>query len=299
MSKFTKFAGRFLSGLILLVLLTIPAHAEVGVIEQIQGPTSYILQSIVDEPEPIDHSAIWVRYSATAPGRRVLNEGGYLNGDGRPSLVTDPASHFPIVAWAKNSPTGFDIVISRFDGTDWTTPQIVAGSPADELDPHLSIDPGDGSIHLVYWIHDASPRVLWHEAPADLSTWSPATQVSATGDLAVRPSGVFHDGQFRVAYELHDLGYGTTPRQIVLATRNGPGFSSQILTTTQYAGDNWPSVHSSGDRLWVDWIDTDFEMTWIRKIQGAPWGSVEIEFFQTPEEREFHVRGLVRQKALE
>jgi hypothetical protein len=282
----------------LVVQLGLPVRAEVGVITDVQGSTSYMLQSIVDEPEPIDQAAIWLRYFGDTPSRRILNEQGYVNEDGRPSMIKS-STGLPVVAWAVNSPGGYDIVVSRFDGTDWTAPQVIADSPADELDPHLSLDPVDGSIHVVFWIHDGSPRVMHQHAPSDLSSWSTPTQVSPAGDVTCRPSGAFYGGVLHVAYELHDLGYGSTPRQIVLATHDGPGFSSQILATTQHAGDNWPRVHGVGQRLWVDWIDTESEMTWIRQIQGSPWEPVQVEYFDTPEERDFHVRGLVRQRALD
>jgi hypothetical protein len=274
-------------------------YAEVGVITQVQGPTSYILETIVDEPEPIDTAAFWLRHFPDTAHRRVLNEQGHANEDGRPSLLAGAGPGFPIVAWSRNSPAGYDIVISRFDGSNWTAPQVISGAPADELDPHLVLDPIDGSIHVLYWIHDGSPRVMHRQAPTDLSSWSPPSQVSSPGDAACRPTGAFHDGVLHVAYELHDLGYGSAPRQIMLATRDGQTFSSQILTTTQYAAENRPRVHSAGGRIWVDWIDAEGEMTWIRQSQGGSWDPVQIEYFETPEQRDFHVRGLVRQRAQE
>jgi hypothetical protein len=298
MSSVGRIAGITLLGGALGVLPWAVALAEVGVVTHLGGAVStYIEQGIVDDPDPI--SSAWVQYHPADGHRIALNPGGADNGDGDPSLIARQAPGFPIVAWAMNSPEGYDIVVSRFDGTAWTPPQFVADSPADELDPFLVLDPNDQSIHLVYWIHDAAPRVVHRHAPADLSSWSAATPVSHPSDAACRPSAVFHANALHVAYEVHDLGYGTTPRQILLAVHDGQVFSSQMLATTLHADENWPRAHSVGERLWVDWIDAGSEMTWIRKIQAGPWEPVQIEIFQTPEEREFHVRGWIRVQALQ
>jgi hypothetical protein len=293
MSNVRRFAGIVLLGHAFAAVLAPGARAEVGVVVHPNGATSaYVEQSIVDDPDPI--SSAWIPHHPASSGRITLNAGGAANGDGDPSLITGPESGFAIAAWARNSPEGYDIVVSRFDSSAWTPPQVVADSAADELDPHLALDPNDGSIHLLYWINDAAPRIIHRQAPSDLSSWSAPVQVSEPDSDACRPWSVFHDGALHVVYEGHDLGYGTTPRQIVLAVRQGQAFSSQILTTTQYAGENWPRVHSANGMLWVDWIDLEWEMTWIRQLPTGSWEPVEGEYFQSPEEREFHVRGLIR-----
>jgi hypothetical protein len=119
-------------------------------------------------------------------------------------------------------------------------------------------------------------------------------QVSAPAEIACRPSATFHGGILHVAFESHPLGLGTTPRQIVVATQTAAGFSSEIVATTHHAGPNRPQVHGAGDRLWVDWIDTASDMAWMRRVSGGPWEGVEAEVFQSAEERDFHVRGLIR-----
>ena len=289
-----------LFGLVLTAMLGLPAAAEIGAYVRSPGGSSlYVLQGIIDEPEPIDSFTAWLRYFEDSPNRKVLNEQGFANEDGSPSLLNATTTGFPLAAWARNGPAGYDIVVSRFDGTEWSVPQIVAGSPGDELDPTLALDPTDGSIHLVYWIDDGLQRVVHRQAPADLSSWSPEAPVSQIGHAAVRPSAAFHEGALRVIYEVHDLGQGTTPRQIVLATHDGQGFTYEILATTQHAASNWPGVHTAGDRMWVDWIDADNEVAWTRQATDGSWDPIEVEYFATPEQRDFHVRGLVRHLALQ
>jgi hypothetical protein len=293
-----RIAGIVSFGGLLAAVLPPGARAEVGAVVHADGAVSaYVEQGIVDDPDPI--SSAWIPYHPAISSRVVLNPDGAVNGDGDPTLVTDPASSFAVAAWARSSPGGYDIVVSRFDASAWTPPQVVADSPADELDPHLVLDPSDGSIHLLYWIDDGAPRILHRQAPSDLSSWSAPAQVSEPGSDACRPWGVFHDGLLHVVYEEHDLGLGTTPRQIVLAIRQGQTFSSQILATTQYAGENRPQAHSANGTLWVDWIDLEWEMTWIQQLPGGSWEPVEVEYFETPEEREFHVRELIRTRALQ
>ncbi len=280
----------------LAVLIGMPASAEVGAYVHDSGsPSVYSLHSIVDDPEPV--GTAWIPYFSDSPQRFVLNDQGFANGDGTPSLIM--RSILPIAAWAKNSPAGFDIVVSRFTGGGWTAPQTVAGSSADELDPTLVLDASDGSIHLLYWVLDGTPRVMHRQAPADLSSWSAPVQVSQPGEIACRPSGTLHEGVLQVVHEVHALDYGSTPRQIVLAAQDGQAFSSEVLATTQYDGDNWPQVHSARDKLWVDWIDTECDMAWTRGQPGGGWEPVQTEFFETPEERDYRVRQQVRILVLE
>jgi hypothetical protein len=297
MSSVRRKAGIALWAGAFAIVFASGARAEVGAVARDDGAVSfYVEQSIVDDPDPI--GSAWEAHHPEESGRVSLNADGAANGDGDPSLVATGPSGSPVAAWARSTPGGYDIVVSRFDGIAWTTPQVVADSPADELDPYLAVDRGDGSIHLLYWVDDASARVLHRQAPADLSSWSVPVQVSHPNDVACRPSAVVHEGELHVAYEVHDFGYGTTPRQIMLAVQEDQFFASEILTTTLHAGENWPRVHSAAGRLWVDWIDSEYEMTWIRRLPAGSWEPVQIEDFQTPEEREFHVRGLIRELAL-
>ena len=140
---------------------------------------------------------------------------------------------------------------------------------------------------------------MHRQAPADLSSWSTAVLVSQPAEMAARPSAVFHSGELQVAYEVHDFGYGTTPRQVALASWDGQVFLSQMVAMTQHVAPNWPGVHSGQGKLWVDWIDATGEMTWI--LQSAPgiWDSVECEFFQTTEEKDYQVRYEIELLALE
>lgn len=272
------------------------AQAEVGVYDfgpgnPPQGP--YIL-GIIDDIDPVG----WRPFSFT-PGKVVLNSDGETNGDGRPSMAFNMTSYLPIVTWARNSPAGFDVVVSHFENGAWSTPLALASSAADELDPFIAIDPDDGTVHVVYWIADASPRVMHRQAPPDLSSWSAPVQVTEVGQTGRRPAAVVHDGLLRVVYEGSPAGSSHSPRQMTLATGSGPTFTTEVIASSLYNDDNWPEVHSAGGRLWVEWIDAADQMVWsVRQLSGT-WDSPSVVYFTSIEERDYHTRGRIKGLALE
>jgi len=273
-------------------------YAEVGVVVDSQRPdlkNPYVLGIITDDPDPL---GTWIPFEPGLSARVALNPTGDVNGDGKPSIVRNHVSGLAVVAWSRNSPSGYDVVVSHFAGGSWSGPEVLAGSPSDEREPFLTIDPADGTFHVVYWIDDAFPRVMHRQAPADLSSWSAPVQVSQAGENACVPSAAVHEGALRVVYEIHDLGVGLAPRQIAMATADAGGFVREILSTTWHAGKNWPEVHSAAGVLWVDWVDADDEMAWLRRDpQTGVWEPVRTEGYGSIEERDYHVRGGIRFKA--
>jgi hypothetical protein len=281
-------------------LASSPGLAEVAVVHADASDevhSLYILQDIVDDPDPV--GSTWIPYHPSTNGRVLLNPEGHENQDGSPSILLNPVSDLPLVAWSKNSSSGYDLVVSYFSEGSWAPPVVLADSASDELDPVLAVDPSDGTVHLLYWIHDSSPRVMHQQAPADLSSWSPPIQVSQFGEIACRPSAVFLAGGLHVVYEAHDFGYGATPRRIVLASWDGQSFDPVTVTTTQFTGPNWPHVHSKKGRLWIDWIEGDNEMNWVRQQASGGWEPVQSEGFAGAEDRDYHVRGRIAVQAQE
>lgn len=278
---------------------TVEVQAEIGVIFDLGSPSSpgaFYTFTIIEDPHPI--GGVWLRYSAPDANRAVLNAEGAGEGDGPPSLLRQPVSGMPMAAWARNLPTDYDIVLSRFTGSAWSEPEVLAGSPLDELDPVLVASP-DGSVHLFYWENGTTPRILYREAPSDLSSWSAPIQVSEQGLVACRPAAVFHDGILRVVYEVHDYGFGQTPRQVVVVRYEGGEFIREIVGITHNEGPAWPQVHSRSGRLWVDWIDATAEMAWTRNDAQGAWEPIQSEPFTSQEQLEFFVRGTIRYLATE
>lgn len=272
------------------------AHAEVGVYHF--GPGSpphgpYIL-AIIDDIDPVS----WRPHSSVA-GRILLNPGGEANGDGKPSMAYNTATDLPIVTWARNSASGFDVVVSHFENGAWTTPAELAASTEDELDPFVTIDAATGTVHVVYWINDGSQRVMHRQAPADLSSWSAPVQVSDVGQTGRRPAAVMHDGVLRVVFEASPPGSGHSPRQITLATQNGQSFTTELVFSSFYTNDNWPQVHSANGRMWVEWIEDEDQMVWtVRQLSGS-WDPLSTVYFSTVEERDYFTRGTIKGLALD
>jgi len=268
-------------------------RAEVGVVSD---PASASLSGAVFVSEIVDGPDItpWVQISSS-PTVVALNVQGEANGDGPPALLGNPPG-LCIVAWARNSPGGFDIVYSSYADRSWSAPQVLAGTSADELDPYL-VQGSDGTVHLFYWEAGTVPRVLHRQAPPDLSSWSAPEQVSQPGIAACRPAAVFHAGILHVAYEVHDYGYGQVPRQVVLARQEQAAFVEEVVAITYNAAPLSPQVHSRGGRLWVDWIDAPGQMAWTQKDVPGGWTPVQMQTFGTILEREFFVRGTIRSLA--
>ncbi|ANM31683.1 hypothetical protein ABI59_22185 [Acidobacteria bacterium Mor1] len=156
------------------------------------------------------------------------------------------------------------------------------------------IDPATGDVHLFWWVDDSTPAVLHSVAPQDLSSWSVPDVVSSPTEASLRPFGTMHNGNLYVAYEVHDYGYGATPRQIVLSQDIEGTFVPQIVTVTSYDGTIAPQVHSSNGKLWVDWIDSDDEAGWSRMGAGGQWEPVQLMPYDDEMELRYHVRGAIK-----
>lgn len=268
------------------------ARAEVGVAKD--GPVEHLFEArIIEDSDPV--GASWRPAPVPRPHRHLLNPDGEANDDGRPSLLYNSISGLPIVAWAKKTTTGFDVVVSLFDGGAWSIPEVLAtdATVTEHGRPRLVLNPNDGSVHLLYWEDETAPRVMHRQAPPDLSSWSAPVQVSQPGEIAKRPAGVFHDGVLHVVYESHGPGHSGIPRLLVLATQNGSTFTTEVVETSNYHGPNWIQVHSRSGKLWVDWIDGDNEMCWTRRSASSSWEPIQVEPFSGIEERDYHVRGKI------
>lgn len=297
--------GAVVGLLLVMAMFAGTARAEVGGLwtsgQTIRPLAGYKMAAIGDDPEPVP--TIWRQISPPGSDRVVLNPEGEANGDGAPSMLTDPVAGLLVVAWARNSASGFDVVISRFENGAWSAPQVVVDTLSNALDPQLVLDAA-GGIHMFYWIDGATPQVFHVQAPVDLSSWSAPLLVSQPGQAACRPAGVVYQDALRVAYEVHDFGYGNTPRQVVLARFEGGAFVPEIVAITNNLGDVRPEVHSHAGHIWVDWIDTETtggsgEAAWTRLDAQGHWEPIHYEPFVSPAQRDYFVRGATRMQAIQ
>ncbi len=288
------FLGTLLTGLDAL-------RAEVGVTHDRLHP--YVTM-ITDDPEPI--LGFWDRHTDLSRNdRHVLNAGGTQNGDGPPEVLLHPETRLPFVVWARLNTDHFDLVLSRFESGAWQPLEIIAGGPRDERDPRVAFGE-DGRVHLVYWIGaETEGAVYYRSAPAGMESWSAPERVSAFGTTAQRPSIAIQQGVIKVAFEtvsseVADPG----SKDIALARRSDfDGFVIEWVASTTNTGAIWSGVHARGGDLWIEWLDQEAtaeqgEMGWLRILANGSWSSVHSEPFDSEEERYFHVRGLIRQKAL-
>jgi hypothetical protein len=291
----------FISLILLLLASTTASMAEVGASFPTGGGSGiddiYILGAILEDVDPVN--GIWRRYNPDSSTRAVLNPEGEINGDGAPSMLVTSAPRIPLVAWSRNSAQGYDVVLSRFVSGAWTTPEVLAGSLDDELDPVLVLDPDTGDVHLFYWVDEATPKVMHRQADPALVAWSSPVQVSDPADAACRPAGVFHDGVLRVAYEVHDYGFNQTPRQVVLARWDGAAWIQEVMAISSFDDRMDPRVHSHNGTLWIDWIDDTGEAAWTRWSPTTGWDPLQYEPFNGTEERDYHVRGAIRMLAMQ
>jgi len=257
------------------------------------------LQMIGNDPDPIGGN-VWSRFSAVGSAIVVLNPEGAANGDGDPSILSDPAHGWFVAAWSRNSVSGFDVVVSRFASGGWTTPQVVVDETVNALDPQLVVDAA-GVVHMFYWHDGASAQVL-EVRSTDLDTWSAPTVVSQPGEVACRPSGAVYQDVLRVAYEVHEFGFGNSPRKVVLARYDGSAFVTEVVAMTNNLGTVFPQVHSHAGRLWVDWVDAENgsagEVAWTRLDGTGHWEPIHYLPFASYAEREYFARGTVRMQAI-
>lgn len=286
-------------------LIAVAVHAEVGGLWG-PGPTTplmggYKFGQIWDDPDPIGQ--IWHQYAYGSAGRVPLNPEGEANRDGDPSMLSDSATGLLVVAWSKNTPNGYDIVVSQFANGAWTSPQVVAASAANDLDPQLVLDPS-GVLHLFYWVDGPSPQVFHIQAPIGSSSWSAPILVSQPNEPACRPAGAVYQGTLHVAYELHDFGFGNSPREVVLARFDGTSFVPEVVAVTNNVGPVTPQVHAHAGHLWIDWVDAETtghsgEVGWTRLDAQGHWEPIHYQSFSNAEQRDFIVRGSVRMQAIQ
>ena len=269
------------------------ARAEVGIATSGTAQVPYILAQITDDSDP--WGGAWKRFGIE-PGREVLNPSGFENGDGSPSLLVLEDGR-ALVAWSRNSASGFDVVLSVFGPGGWSPIAAIAESPANELDPSVALAP-DGTVHLVYAVDGVDAKVVHRTAPADLSAWSAEARVSPLGQLARKPSAVWDGETLRVAYEIDDFGQGNTPRSVAVARLEGTAFQSDVVAVTYGAPEITPRIQRHAGRVWLDWVDAVGEVAWTRLDPQGEWETLRYEPFQGGTDQEFHVRPGLRQQAL-
>ncbi len=225
--------------------------AEVSARSYGQSTDTLILGQIVDGPDPIGQ--IWAVIRPVPPAT-ILNASGFARGDGPPDIKVKTVTEDPepIGVWAYNTGTDHDIAFSEWDGNAWTPTAFLTSGVEDELDPRLAIE-SDGTLHVVWWTAEVSPKIYLATRPAGSSTWDPAVLVTDIGEKGRRPSVAVEDSTLRVAYE-RDSSIGGMAQDVVVATRQPNGsFVTNIVASTTRTERLDPTIHADQGHLWLDW----------------------------------------------
>jgi hypothetical protein len=267
-----------------LVLTPPPAMAQGEV--QFRGtrdmPLHPIFGAITDDPGPFKQF-VW---PSTVTNQFYIPQEDKTDGASEsaappPVVQFNPVSGYPIAVWTAGAATddagpsdrGADVLFTHFRVGGWSEPVLLAEGGAD---PSLAIDPVSGRVHLVFWT-PADGGAVWHrQAPADLSSWSAPVRVSDRREAAARPVLLHHGGKLSIAYERHLVGLGSSPREIVLAEREGTGFVRTALALTSHEGRTWVRLDSDGDRLLVRWVNAEHQAGWILRGDDGTWGTVQF-----------------------
>ena len=245
-------------------------------------PLHPIFGSITDDPGPFKQF-VW---PVTVTNQFYIPQEDKAEGDSEgeappPVVQFNPISGYPIATWAAGPASddighddrGADVLFTHFRVGGWSEPVLLAEGG---VDPSLAIDPVSGRVHLVFWTPDDGGAVWHRHAPADLSAWSDPVRVSGRREAATRPALLLQDGKLLIAYERHLLGLGSTPREIVLAERDGADFVRISLALTSHEGRNWVRLDSDGSKLLVRWVNAEHQAGWILRGDDGVWGTVQF-----------------------
>jgi len=109
--------------------------------------------------------------------------------DRDPSLDVEPSGK-PVVVWARNEGSGFDLYIARLDNGAWTAPSLLVHTGGDDTLPQIRYD--DRYLHVAWRQQDASGAVAFYRSAFDPATWAPTygPERIPTDDLPpIPPSG--------------------------------------------------------------------------------------------------------------
>ena len=217
----------------------------------------------------------WGRVRDQIDAGQVLNEGGDLNGDGPAAFSINPQTGFPEVVWAWFDGSDHEIALSRWDGTAWTSPELLTDNSVEDLDPAIDFA-ADGTRKVTWWQEGGTPQV-WYRIQGTTEDWQPPERVTAVSDDGSRPDVADDAGLARVTYQLANGGV----TEIVVSTRHDV-WEKETIASTAYAGpagdgDIDPRIHVRGDKLWVDWVDGEGLMAYCVFHGAEGWSSPQTE----------------------
>jgi hypothetical protein len=236
------------------------------------------ISNITDGADPV-LDVPWDRVRP-APGVKLLNANGPVRPDGRPDVAFSPSRFWPFVVWAFNNQSDHDIAYAEWTGDGWGVTGYLTAGAENELDPRTFIS-GEGRIYVVWWVDAAQPYVMLTSRRLVSPDWEPPQRVSATGEIARRPTVVAVGDVLRVAYERSSNLDVSAPRELIIRRRNGNGpFEIEQVITSGATPELDPILHVLPGKLWLDWKHSDTEFGYA--TFGDSWGPAVIRPWNDP-----------------
>ncbi len=270
-----------------------PIRGEVSVERDATGQQTGLLTTFHmrggDDLGPVP----WRVERSDIPLEWSLNPEGDANGDGRPDFAIDPVTRRPYVAWSWWDGTDYEIMISHWDGTRWTTPERLTDNTTNDLGPALFYTE-DGSRQLSWWRSnpkiDETPKV-WYREKAELNDfWSSEEPVSETAQRALHPSVAAPgpDESF-VAYQVDE---GGTRQHVFVARklagntefteRRALGIGELLRSASSEAPDIELRLYAEQNKLWVNWIRNDHALAYsVYDPSTGEWSPPKLADYAT------------------
>lgn len=221
-----------------------------------------------DDPSPWP---TWALVRQTVDANEALNSSGDTNGDESPGFSLHPQTRYPHLAWSWWDGTDYEIVVSRWTGSQWSAWEQITDNGVDDLDPAITLGT-DGTTQVTWWRRittapSAPEENVWFVEALNgtADAWTDEELVTSGTASGRRPSVAVRNGTTWIAYGEQLSNLATPDRHRVFVTRHdGAGWPPVRLgpvVATSGSGDARPDlrvqVHVRKGVLWIDWVEGD------------------------------------------
>lgn len=212
----------------------------------------------------------------------------------------NPATGYPAAAWSADDFPGknLEIAYSVFDGTAWSEPEQVSRSGHDCVNPAFAFD-NDGNVFLLYQWKGPFDAVYFTSKAYGGTKWNPSIRVTSERSNFANPTAKILNTVLYIAFEevhpsdfrdLHILRIS----ELLELIGGGVGelaepvdfdeWFEKIKVKTANSGDILPLLHSKAGKLWIDWIDSPYELGWTKKLDDDLWAAPYYKSYSSQEE---------------